>query len=169
MNSLEQEERQRLGIMDNNKTELNGAGGEGLKNTFRDEAKKQTLTPEEEMKRNGAVHLVQLRLRRDMTNADRQHILNTIDRITATRNQMMAMDSCEAREINLEAIDKQIEQMIEQAKQCEQSLGNAITLNALEQLAEIDEPALAKTATEEVAEVPVGEGEKVPCVHTDDH
>lgn len=112
------------------------AGGGGLKprNSFRDEAEKETLSAQEIGRRNQNIHLLQLRARKEMVAADRCHITGAIRRMELALKAFSLMQDCEMKETSMEGCSQQIEGLKQQLSKTELGDINAITLAALEEL-----------------------------------
>lgn len=104
------------------------------KNTFRDDIESNKVSPAEEMNRNQAVHLINLRAEKEMLGFDREHLESQIAKLIDRQRLITSMPDCECRTAAIESIGQRIEK-IGKAVAASQFNGlSEMTLDALEKL-----------------------------------
>lgn len=114
--------------------EKDNAAGLQAKNDFRDEVAREQVTPEEEIRRGQAVHLLLLGTRKKMTDADQKHIKSAIRMQELSLDAVKLMQDCEYKDFAIDGYGKQIEGLQQRLEAAEFGEINNLTLKALEEL-----------------------------------
>lgn len=107
-----------------------------MKNTFRDEVEASEVNPAEEMKRNQAVHLLYLQAQKTKSTADDAHLRSSICLFEAFKLELSQLPDCDYKTAVLGIVDQQIEQHGRAVEATQFNGISAMTLDALERLAE---------------------------------
>lgn len=104
------------------------------KNDFRDKVAKAEISPEEEFHRGQNVHLLQLRTRKKMCDADTIHLEGAIRTMESAQHALGLIQDCEYKTGAVKGCQKQIDGLKQKLEDSGIGEINALTLAALEEL-----------------------------------
>jgi hypothetical protein len=108
------------------------AENKDLKNEFRNEVKKQEVSPAELLRRDKLVMLKQLQVRKVLVESDRVHLAASLETLKDFAAEIAEIGDCEGKEGVIVNLKQQVESLVKQIEQCKLPRREEISLMLLE-------------------------------------